>query len=209
MVALFATINPLNHMDETSQQTNQPLDPARGKPLGSPSTNSAGSQQAGSGQAQGKPKMKFNFGAWWNKSTGQPLRTRDKVVLIVFGLVFLFVFYITLDANKYPALVRVVEGEGKVGVNPTDLALDFGDLARGTSAVRRVDIQNGTFMPMYVLVWKVGSISSLIEVDKASFRLGPNSGTKIEFLSYMPASAEVERIYKGRVFIFKIPTFGL
>lgn len=166
--------------------------------------------QPASQPAQPKPKkVKFNLGAWWKNSTGAPLRTRDKIVLIVFGVIFLFVFYVTLDANKYPALVRVVAGEGKVGVNPTDQALDFGDLARGTSAVRRVDIQNGTFMPMYVLVWKVGNISSLIDVDKPNFRLGPNSGTKIEFSSYMPASAEVDKIYKGRVYIFKIPTFGL
>ena len=156
-----------------------------------------------------EPKKRFSFGAWWDKTTGEPLKLKDKIILIVVGVVFLFVFYVTLDANKYPALVRVIAGEGAVGVNPTDLALDFGDLARGTSAVRRVDIQNGTFTPMYVLVWEVGGISSLMEVDKTAFRLAPKSGTKIEFSTYMPASAEIDKIYKGRVYIFKIPTFGI
>jgi len=88
-------------------------------------------------------------------------------------------------------------------------ALDFGDLARGTSAVRRVDLQNGTFMPMYVFMIKTGSISSLIKIDKNNFRLNPHEQTKIEYTVYMPASAEVDSTYDGRVYLFKVPTFGL
>ncbi len=159
----------------------------------------------------GSAKPKWSFGAWWQKTTGQPLRAKDKAVLIIIGVLFLFTFYVSLDANKYRALVKVVEGEGKVGVNPTDQALDFGDLARGTSAVRRVSLENGTFMPVYVLVWKTGSISGLMDIEegKSAFRLAPKESTKIEFLTYVPASAEVNKDYTGRVYVFKIPTFGL
>jgi len=156
-----------------------------------------------------EPKKRFSFRAWWGKTTGEPLKLKDKIILIVVGVVFLFVFYVTLDANKYPALVRVIAGEGAVGVNPTDLALDFGDLARGTSAVRRVDIQNGTFMPVYVLVWETGSIAELMDIDKKAFRLGAHEGTKIEFSTYIPASAAIDTKFNGRVYLFKIPTFGL
>ena len=53
------------------------------------------------------------------------LRLIDKIVLAILLIVFLFAFYVTLDANKYRALVQVVEGEGRVGVNPTAEALDF------------------------------------------------------------------------------------
>ena len=143
--------------------------------------------------------------SWWEKFAGRKMTILDKIVLGVFALAFLFVFYISLDANKYPALVRVVEGEGVVGVNPTDEALDFGDLSRGTSAVRRVEIKNGTPIPMYVILLKLGGIASLIDIDKNFFTLAPRAEDKIEFSVYMPASAEIDRNYTGRVFLFKIP----
>lgn len=135
------------------------------------------------------------------------LRLGDKIILGVLIAVFLFAFYISLDANKYRALVHVVEGEGKVGVNPTDEALDFGDLSRGTSAVRRVAINNGTRLPFYVIAIKTGNIRSLMDLDQNYFRVAPKTEEKIEFITYIPASAEVGSDYTGRVYLFKIPIF--
>lgn len=132
-----------------------------------------------------------------------------KIIIGLVVLVFLFLFYVALDANKYSAQVRVIEGEGKVGVNPTSESLDFGDLSLGTSAIRRVEIINGTFMPMYVYVFEMGSISGLMNISKNNFTLAPNESTKIEFATYIPASALIDEEYSGRVFIFKVPTFGL
>ncbi len=149
------------------------------------------------------------FEGWWEKSAGRPIRRSDKIVAAVLLIIFLFLFYVVLDANKYRALVRVIEGESAVGVNPTSESLDFGDLARGTSAVRRVALKNGTPMPMFVAVWKVGSISDLMDLDKNFFKLRPHDSTKIEFSLYVPASGETGKKYTGRVFLFKIPTFGL
>lgn len=133
------------------------------------------------------------------------LRLIDKIVLAILSAVFLFAFYITLDANKYRALVRAVEGEGKIGVNPTDEALDFGDLSRGTSAVRRVAIENGTPFSLYVFAVRTGSIRTLIKLDKNYFKVLPRSSDKLELSVYMPASAEIDRVYDGRVYLFKIP----
>ncbi len=129
----------------------------------------------------------------------------NKIILAVLLLVFLFAFYVTLDANKYKALVRVVAGSDKVGVNPTDQALDFGDLSRGTSAVRRVAIENGTSLPLYIFAVRTGDIRTLIKLDKNYFRLAPRSSDKIEFSLYMPASAEIDREYSGRIYLFKVP----
>lgn len=134
-------------------------------------------------------------------------RLGDKITLIVLALVFILAFYVALDANKYRAMVRVIDGAGKVGVNPTDLALDFGDLSRATAAVRRVALKNSSFLPVYVVVWKTGELRSLLKVDRSSFRLPPGEETKIEFSTYIPASAEIGREYSGRVFIFKIPSW--
>jgi len=127
---------------------------------------------------------------------------------IVYGLVlavFLVVFYITLDANKYAAQVHVIEGQGRVGVNPTTEKLDFGDLSPGTQTVRRVDIQNRTPVPVWIAIVRFGDITDLMKIDKNFFVLPGNAETKVEFTVYMPASATVDATMTGRVILFKIP----
>ncbi|MEK7519738.1 MAG: hypothetical protein AAB581_00625 [Patescibacteria group bacterium] len=141
---------------------------------------------------------------WWGA-----LKVWEKIVTIVLALVVLFAFYIALDANKYQATVHVIEGEGKVGINPTTERLDFGDLSRGTSAVRRVTVTNGTAMPMYVMVWKTGKVSELMDENKNYFTLAPGNEERLEFTIYMPASAQIGATLDGRVYLLKIPTFGL
>ncbi len=133
---------------------------------------------------------------------------REKTLAVVLGLVVLLVFYITLDANKYRAEVRVVEGSGRVGVNPTTELLDFGDLSRGTSAVRRISISNNTGIPMWIAVVRVGSITDLMNPDKNYFILPARTQESIIFTTYMPASGEVGALYTGRVFVFRIPLPG-
>ena len=132
----------------------------------------------------------------------------SKIWLMLLGLLFLIVFYITLDANKYRAEARVIEGDGKVGVNPTTELLDFGDLSHGTTGVRRVDIQNGTGIPMGIGIIELGNISSLMNISENYFVLKPNSSEKLEFTIYMPASGEIGKKYTGRVFVFRIPMPG-
>lgn len=143
--------------------------------------------------------------SWWERKTGEKLRVYEKILGAVFLIVFLFVFYVSLDANKYQAQVRVIEGEGKVGVNPTTEKLDFGDLSRGTSAVRTVTIQNGSVVPMYVAIITFGGISDLMKFEKNNFVLHTDEEQKVEFTVYMPASAQINSAYTGRVYVFKIP----
>lgn len=62
---------------------------------------------------------------------------------------------------------------------------------------------------MFIMVWRFGDITDLMELNKNYFRLEAGEDAKIEFTTYVPASAEVGKTYAGRVFLFKIPTFGL
>ncbi|OGZ44858.1 MAG: hypothetical protein A3J54_00330 [Candidatus Ryanbacteria bacterium RIFCSPHIGHO2_02_FULL_45_13b] len=135
----------------------------------------------------------------------EKLTFMEKVFACFSLFVFLFIFYVTLDANKYEAQVRAMEGEGRVGVNPTSERLDFGDLSRGTAAVRTVTVTNDTFIPFFVSVVRVGAISNLMDVEPNNFILRKDTEERIEFTTYMPASAEVDHMYTGRVFVFKIP----
>lgn len=148
--------------------------------------------------------LKESIKYWWIN-----LKILQKTIVILLIIIFLFIFYIVLDANKYQSVVHIIDGEGKVGVNPTDERLDFGDLSRGTSAARTVLIKNGTFIPMYIVIVKTGVISELTKIDKNYFKLEPRKEQKIEFSTYIPASAKVDDNYQGRVYLFKIPTFGL
>src|SRR3989344_1553727 len=97
------------------------------------------------------------------------MKLSDKILAGVLIVIFLFIFYIALDANKYTAQVLAIEGAGKVGVNPTTERLDFGDLSPGTSAGRRVEKENGPAIPMYVAVVRFGSLNNLMELDKSFF----------------------------------------
>ena len=142
---------------------------------------------------------------WWHRLTGEPLKMWEKIMGVILALVFLFVFYVVLDANKYRATVRVIAGAGRVGVNPTTELLDFGDLSPGTASVRRVNIVNGTPIPMYVAVFRIGGINQLMELDKNNFVLPAGASDKIEFRTYMPASAKEGDTINGRVYLFKIP----
>lgn len=142
---------------------------------------------------------------WWHRMTGQPMKTHEKIIGVILLVIFLFVFYVVLDANKYEATVHVISGEGRVGVNPTTERLDFGDLSPGTAAVRRVTIQNDTPIPMYVAVFRIGRINELMELDQNFFTVPRGAKEQLEFTVYMPASATDGDTLGGRVYIFKIP----
>src|SRR3989344_6978590 len=142
---------------------------------------------------------------WWQGQVKQKLTLGEKIAAGIILVIFLFVFYVTLDANKYAAQVRTIEGEGKVGIKPTTERLDFGDLSRGTSAVRTVTVKNDTPMPFFVTVVRMGEIRGLTKMEKNNFVLHKGEEQQLNFTVYMPASAEIDHIYKGRVFVFKIP----
>ncbi len=141
----------------------------------------------------------------WQRMRSEKLSRGEKMLGVLLLAVFLFVFYVALDANKYSAQVRAIEGQGRVGVNPTGEKLDFGDLSPGTAAVRTVTLSNQTFFPVYVAVVRFGDISSLTKLNENNFTLRPRDTKKLEFTVFMPASAEKGKTYSGRVYIFKIP----
>lgn len=133
------------------------------------------------------------------------LTKKEKIAAIACLIVFLCVFYITLDANKYRATVRVIEGDSKVGINPTTERLDFGDLSKGTSAIRRIDLENNSPFSTKVIIVDMGGISELMKTANHMFTLRSGEKKQMNFEVYIPASAEINKTYSGRVFIFRIP----
>ena len=66
-------------------------------------------------------------------------------------------------------------------------------------------VKNNTFVPFFVSVIKLGAISDLIKQEQNNFVLRKGEERKMEMTVYMPASAEIDHLYTGRVFVFKIP----
>ena len=139
----------------------------------------------------------------------RPTEPRKKMSVgkkIVWGIVLVIVIVALVqffNAAKYSALVQVIK-EDRIGVNPTGNALDFGDLPRNKSAIRTVSLASNGSTATYIMVWKFGSISDLIKVDKNNFTLQPHTSTTLEFTAYIPNSANYQ-YYKGEVMIFQIP----
>ncbi len=66
-----------------------------------------------------------------------------KIVWVIISLIALVLIVQVAVADRYSAQVLVIEGEKKVGVNPTTEKLDFGDLSADTSATRFVTLTAG------------------------------------------------------------------
>lgn len=118
-------------------------------------------------------------------------------------LIFVLVVQVVV-ADKYKALVQVVEGENVMGVNPLAEKLDFGDLSRETSAIRYVSLENNGNFSIYVMVLKFGGIADLIKLSRNNFTLESGEKERLEFQIFIPVSAE-NKYYSGWVWIFKLP----
>lgn len=137
------------------------------------------------------------------KAFGKKLKL---TILIILLLIVWFIIIQIFSANKYVALVKVVEGESKVGINPLADKLDFGDLSRNSQAKRFIKLTNQGQFRVFVMSFQFGEISELLEVNKNFFTILPTESQQIEYKINIPPSAPV-KTYKGYVWLFKIPIF--
>ena len=126
------------------------------------------------------------------------------VVLFAMFVVAWFVIVQYMAADKYEAVVKVVEEGGKIGVNPMTERLDYGDLPKGNASTRFVTIENNGKMGIYVAVVKYGGIAELIKISRNNFVLYSGEKEKLELSLEMPISANKEG-YEGKIIIFKLP----
>lgn len=133
-------------------------------------------------------------------------RSALKISLWVIGALALIVIVVQyLTATKYEVLVQVIS-ENRVGVNPTEEKLDFGDLPHDKSAIRSVTLNSRGGIDSYIIVYISGDIADLLKVNKNYFTLPAGASEKLEFSLYIPPSAAY-RYYRGRVLIFQLPKF--
>lgn len=130
----------------------------------------------------------------------------SRLLLLTLGVSLLLTLTVeVVYAQKYRAQVQVSAKEG-VGVNPTTENLDFGDMAGGTRQTRFLALENEDGRSAYVLVWVLGDISELAEIDDSSFVLEGGESKRVTLLVSVPESAP-KRTFDGTVFVFRLPWF--
>lgn len=131
-----------------------------------------------------------------------------KIFKIIGGAaLIILIFFIALEffsAPKFQAMVQVVEDPNRVGVNPTAEQLDFGDLSRGTGAIRYIDLKNESRLDTIIMVLKFGELAELLEVSRNNFTLQPGAEQRLEFILNIPVSAPA-RQYQASIWIIRIP----
>ncbi len=130
--------------------------------------------------------------------------------LVVLALVVSVVLTAAVElaaAQKYYATVKVIDGV-VLGINPLDDALDFGDIPKGAGQTRFVTIDNDSNRPAYIVVWTVGGISQLIDVDKTRFVLDGRESAQVSFKLKVPPSSPTKS-YTGAVLIFRLPYISM
>ena len=125
------------------------------------------------------------------------------VAAVVLALIWFAAVQI-MAAERYAAVLQVIEAENQVGVNPTADKLDFGDLSRGTGSTRYVTLKNDGKSAKKIVVIKYGEIMDLVEISQTNFTLKPGEEVQLEFKVKVPESAPYKK-YTGKVIIFKWP----
>lgn len=127
-----------------------------------------------------------------------------KIIIIILIIIFVILAAQVINAQKYRMIVKVVDEENKVGVNPTTEKLDFGDLSRNNGMSRYVTLKSQGNTPAYIIIWKFGQISDLVKINKNRFVLEPGQEEKLSFTINIPPSAETKQ-YTGNIWIFRLP----
>ena len=128
-----------------------------------------------------------------------------KKILIVIGAILVLLIVIqVVNAAKYQMVVNVIEGENIMGINPLADKLDFGDLSRNNGMTRYVTMKSEGGISTYVIVWKLGEIAELVELNKNCFTLEPGEEVKLSFEIQIPPSAEIKK-YSGWTMIIRLP----
>lgn len=139
------------------------------------------------------------------------MKKSKKITLIVLGVIAWVIAVQIYAADRYEAVVNVVEGENIVGINPLTERLDFGDMSPDNSTSRFIKIENSgnCFLCLkngekYIKVFKFGEIAELMTLSSSSAVIPAGEEYRIELNVYVPISAEVRK-YTGKVWVFKLP----
>ena len=128
------------------------------------------------------------------------------IALIAVGVVLVLAIVFFVQATTiYSSQVIAKEAGSAIGIAPFTDRIDFGDIPQGNTVSKVITLENEGTVPNYIRVFIMGSIGSLVEVEPSSFTLEEGESQDVELTLTMPASAEPEKKFSGRVFILRLP----
>lgn len=134
-----------------------------------------------------------------------PKRSKKKLIGFIVLLVIVWLIAAqVLAADRYEAVVNIVEGENKIGINPTEERLDFGDLTRTNGQSRFISVKNNGRMGKYVLAFKTGSIADIMTIKESSVSIAEGEEKRLEFTVFAPVSTPLGN-YRGTIWVLKLP----
>ncbi len=128
------------------------------------------------------------------------------IALIAVGVVLVLTIVFFVQATTiYSSQVIAKEKGSAIGIAPFTDRVDFGDIPLGLTVTKVISLENEGSTPNFIRVFIMGSISSLVDVEPSSFTLEPGESRDIDLELTMPASAEPEKKFTGRVIILRLP----
>ena len=128
------------------------------------------------------------------------------IVLIAVGVVLVLAATFFAQAlTIYPAQVIAREKGEPIGIAPFTDRVDFGDVPQGATIAKMITLENEGSVHNYIRVFIIGSIGALVEVEPSSLTLEEGESQDIVLRLTMPASAEPEKKFSGRVIILRLP----
>ena len=128
------------------------------------------------------------------------------IALIAVGVLLVLAIAFFVQATTiYSSQVIAKEKGSAIGIAPFTDRVDFGDVPQGMTVTKVITLENEGGTPNYIRVFITGSIGSLVEVEPKSCTLEEGESQDIELELTMPASAEPEKKFSGRVFILRLP----
>jgi len=107
--------------------------------------------------------------------------------------------------TTYSVQVVAKEKGSTIGFAPFTDRVDFGDIPQGSTIIRSITLENQGSVPNYIRVFIMGSVGAFIKVEPDSFTLEAGEKQEIELELTMPASAEPEKKFTGRIIILQLP----
>jgi len=127
------------------------------------------------------------------------------LVAVVFVLVLAGTFF-GRATTIYSAMVVAKAAGEPIGMAPFTDRVDFGDVPQGESTTKGITLENEGENDNSIKVFITGSISSLVDIKpSSSFTIAAGEIKEIRLRLRMPASAEPETKFTGRIFILRLP----
>jgi hypothetical protein len=131
---------------------------------------------------------------------------KSYIALIALGILLLLAVTFLFQALTIYDTQVIVKAAGEpLGMAPFTDRIDFGDIPQGEAIGKTLIMENEGAVPNQVVVFVIGNIGDLVTVNPSSVSLEPGEKVEVDFDLSMPASAEPEKKYTGKVFVLRLP----